>query len=176
MRRHVILALAILLLAAVFALLLLPRAGSARQAGAAPAVGHPAPGWTLPRPAGGRVSLASFRGHPVVLNFWATWCTPCRQEMPALSRWYREARGKLVILGVDQEEPPAVVNSFVRQFHVTYPVVLDESGTVTARYRVAALPVSFVIDAHGVIRAIKYGIMDRPYFLSHVRPLLAGAA
>lgn len=140
----------------------------------APQAGHPAPALTLRTLDGSTVSLASLRGKTVLINFWATWCKPCRSEMPRLAGWYRQLRGSgLVVLGVDQQEDRTAVAAFTRKLHIPYPIVLDGSGDVSARYDVAFLPTSLLIDPEGVVSSVKQGILDQSYLTLHVRPLLA---
>ena len=100
-------------------------AGDASAAGAlppAPAVGHPAPDFTLTTAAGETFKLSDLRGTPVVLNFWATWCPPCRSEMPELQAASQRLAGQVAIVGVDQAETPAQVQAFASQFGITYPI------------------------------------------------------
>lgn len=141
---------------------------------AAPEVGHPAPAFSLDGAHGGRLSLAAFHGKVVLLNFWATWCKPCRSEMPQLAAWYRqEQRRGLVVLGVDMEEPRGDVLSFLQQLHIPYPVGLDESGSISGRYQVNVLPVSFLIDRHGTVQSVRIGVVDSVYRMTQVQPFLS---
>jgi cytochrome c biogenesis protein CcmG, thiol:disulfide interchange protein DsbE len=117
-----------------------------------PKVGAPAPVFTLRRLDGsGRVSLASFRGKTVVLNFWASWCDPCKREAPQLERLWQQERGTgLVVLGVDSNDSTGDARRFVSAHGITYPVVADPRGLVAAnRYDIAGLPVTYVIDPRG---------------------------
>ena len=122
----------------------------ANQAGPAK-VGKPAPQFTAGRLDGrGELSLASFRGRPVVLNFWASWCDPCRSEAPALERtWKRYARQGLVVLGVDYTDASSDARAFVRKHGLTFPIVRDGSGRIGARYDLTGVPETFVIDRRG---------------------------
>lgn len=125
----------------------------------APEVGHPAPDFTLSTLTGDEISLAELRGKPVILNFWATWCPPCRREMPALEViWQEYGRGGVMILGVDQGESPATVSEYVRQnVGVTFPLLLDRRQDVGDLYLVRSLPTTFFIDAQGIIQEIRVG-------------------
>ena len=102
----------------------------------APVAGHPAPDFTLKDIEGQTVNLSDFRGQPVIINFWATWCGPCRVEMPHLQAAYEahQADG-LVVLGVNltERDSPQMVPGFLEEFGLTFPVVLDESGSVAKR-------------------------------------------
>lgn len=140
----------------------------------APEVGHPAPDFTLPAVHGPSLALHSFRGKVVLINFWATWCPACRREMPDLMRWYRRLKGQgFVVLGVDKQESRDDVAVFLQRLHITYPVVLDGDGTVSARYTVLGIPTSFLVDRRGVVQAVKVGVVDVTYLRTQVRPLLA---
>jgi cytochrome oxidase Cu insertion factor (SCO1/SenC/PrrC family) len=141
----------------------------------APQAGHPAPALSLPGLRGGRVSLKLLRGKVVVLNFWATWCPPCKSEMPLLQRWYRSVNGKgVVVLGVDQQEGRRDVASFVQHVHVTYPIALDTDGVASAQFNVAGLPTTLVIDRHGIVRSYRPGILDASYLESQLRSAVDG--
>lgn len=154
-------------------LLGLPPAPAARGA-PAPQAGRPAPGLTLSSIDGTRVALRSYRGRVVLLNFWATWCPPCRTEMPRLTGWYRRLRPRgFVVLGIDQQESRGDVAAFVRKLHIPYPILLDDSGAASARYDVVGLPTSFLIDRQGVIRNVRVGAVDAGYRVSQLAPLVA---
>jgi peroxiredoxin len=128
-----------------------------------PRVGQPAPDFTLKTLDGDTVSLSDFSGRPVLINFWATWCAPCWQEMPELVRAYNthEAQG-FVVLAVNLTHQDLVeeVQTFVEEFDMIFPVLLDEDGNVSGRlYRVPGLPMSVFIDRDGVIRWRHIGLM-----------------
>jgi cytochrome c biogenesis protein CcmG, thiol:disulfide interchange protein DsbE len=117
-----------------------------------PRVGGPAPNFSLARLDGtGSVSLRSLRGKTVVLNFWASWCDPCKREAPTLERLWQQYRGKgVVVLGVDSNDSKSDARRFVSAHSITYPVVSDPTALVAAnRYDVADLPVTYVIDRTG---------------------------
>ncbi|MCY4639653.1 MAG: TlpA disulfide reductase family protein [Chloroflexi bacterium] len=120
-----------------------------------PAEGELAPDFTLTSPEGARVALSDFRGKTVVLNFWATWCPPCRAEMPELQAvWEERGEGRdLVVLAVDVEESADAVARFVESLGLTFPVVLDVDGAVADHYGLPGLPSTFFIDADGVLRS-----------------------
>ena len=125
-------------------------------------VGEPAPDFTLETPSGELVSLSDFRGQVVVLNFWATWCTPCRAEMPEFQALWaeHEVAGDLMVLAVNLQESKAQVDGFVEDFGLTFPVVLDASGEVLDKYGLPGLPGTFFIDADGVLRSRVLGPLD----------------
>lgn len=118
----------------------------------APRPGHRAPDFTLTTTTGETVSLSDYRGQVVVLNFWATWCGPCRFEMPDLQRLSEEMAGQAVVLGVNQGQDSAEITRFATSVGVDYPLLLDEDSVTNRLYRVVALPTTYFIDGDGVIR------------------------
>ena len=120
---------------------------------AIPVPGHPAPDFTLQTLDGQTLQLSDLQGQAVVLNFWASWCPPCRAEMPELEQAYQENMDQgLVVLGVNQGEQQAVANDFIQRFGLTFPVVLDQELVASRNYRVNSLPTTFFIDRNGIIR------------------------
>ncbi|WP_051276506.1 TlpA family protein disulfide reductase [Desulfovirgula thermocuniculi] len=118
-------------------------------------VGRQAPDFTLPAPDGKKVTLSSLRGKPVVLNFWATWCPPCREEMPAIQEFYRQKGREVEVLAVNltsSERSPGAVQEFLKENGYTFPVLLDGRGEVAGLYLVRAIPTTFFLDGDGVIR------------------------
>ena len=125
----------------------------------APMIGFLAPDFSLPSTDGNTVTLSSLRGQPVVLNFWATWCPPCRAEMPELEVfWQRYGPEDLVLLGIDQGESRHVVEQFARGVvDTSFPLLLDTRSDIGALYGVRALPTTVFIDADGRIQEITVG-------------------
>lgn len=104
----------------------------------------------LTTPDGKAIRLAQLRGQVVFLNFWATWCAPCRVEMPSMEQLYRELKGEgLVMLAVDVQESPKQVARFMEDFQLSFPALLDTDGKVAARYRVHGIPTTVLIDRKG---------------------------
>lgn len=123
-----------------------------------PAVDHPAPDFSLIRfDTGEKVSLNDLRGKPVILNFWATWCGPCRAEMPALQAAYERYGDDLLVVGVDQGEEGAVVGPFLEEFGIGFPILLDGDMAVGREYRIMGLPTTFFLDSQGIIRGVHAG-------------------
>lgn len=111
-----------------------------------------APGFSLPDLTGKKIRLKDFRGKLVFLNFFATWCGPCREEMPGMERLFRTHRDKdLVVLGVNLQESAKAVKPFVQELKLSFPIVLDSEGAASREYGVRALPVSFLIGRDGNI-------------------------
>ncbi|OGO46819.1 MAG: hypothetical protein A2Z30_04720 [Chloroflexi bacterium RBG_16_64_43] len=127
----------------------------------APVVGATAPTFALANLGGERVDLRALRGSPLVLNFWATWCEPCRTEMPLLQSHYEAGRSAgLRILAINFDEPEPLVRSFVEELGLTFDILLDPGAYVQGLYRVRGYPATFFVDARGVIRGHKVGAME----------------
>lgn len=130
--------------------------------------GEAAPEIVLRNLAGETVALSGYRGRPVMINFWATWCGPCRLEMPLFQNAH-ETNEDLVVLAVNSLEPPATVQPYVDAMGLTFPVVLDETGRYSLIYRVDALPTTIFVDRDGVVvRAHRGAIPSRP----RLKPML----
>lgn len=127
-------------------------ARSVRTGGRVPAPGRPAPDFTLVGADGTRHRLSDYRGRPVVINFWATWCPPCRAEMPALDQAYHQHReAGLLVIGVNMQESREVVQAFRESLGVHFPFALDEKGAVSRQYQVRGLPTTFFIAPDGTV-------------------------
>ena len=125
----------------------------------------------------GPTTLSSWRGELILLNFWATWCPSCREEIPSMQRLYaRLASRGLTIVAVDLSETRDVVKRFVAQNKMTYPVLLDTSGSIGALYEAQSLPTTYVIDRTGTVLARTVGsrTWDSPEMVSLLESLLAG--
>ncbi len=140
-------------------------------ANAAAHVNFQAPDFTLTTLDGSSMSLSSLRGKVVLVNFWATWCPPCRDEMPEIQAVAREHPNDFVVLGIDNGETVDVVKPFVKEFNLTFPILLDPDFTVANDYQVKALPTSFFIDRAGIVRATNIGAMGRSYIESQLNAL-----
>jgi len=141
----------------------------------APVAGHLAPDFTLTTLSGEEVTLSDFRGRqPVVLNFWATWCPPCRAEIPFFQSASRKYNGQVAVLGVDDGELRATVAPFVTEMGMTYPVPLDEESVVSRRYRVNSLPSTYFIGRDGVVEHVHIGIISQAVLEEQIEALLGG--
>jgi len=124
----------------------------------APQVGKLAPDFQLPNLEGQAMSLSDFRGKPVLVNFWATWCPPCRAEMPYLQQVYEEWSYKgLVVLAINIGESPPTVKDFIQSGNFSFPVLLDINQDIALEYNIRGIPTTFLIDKDGIIQAIKVG-------------------
>jgi peroxiredoxin len=123
-----------------------------------PEVGALAPDFTLQTPQGDPVKLSELHGQVVLINFWATWCAPCRVEMPAIQARYN--RGDFTVLAVDFDESAELVQAFVDDLGLSFPVLLDPGGEIQNLYRVRGYPTSYFVDAAGIIRVLHIGDMS----------------
>lgn len=139
------------------------------------AVQYAAPELVLSDVNGRQHSLANYRGQVVLVNLWATWCPPCKAEMPTLNRYYQDhAEEGFVILAVNDGDPLEAVRSFVQTYDLSFPVLLDPSYVATDRaFKTRSLPSSFVIDRGGTVRLRWVGEIDRPTLEAYVTPLIA---
>ena len=124
------------------------------------AIGQVAPNFTLNDANGHPMSLAQFKGHPLMLNFWATTCGPCASETPLLQRTVMAHQPQgLVILGIDQGEEDAAIAKFGQDYNLSYPLLADNKLKVNNQYGVTGLPVTYFIDQTGTIRSISGGVL-----------------
>ena len=121
-------------------------------------IGQYAPGFEAELLDGRHLKLSELRGSPVIINFWATWCPPCRREIPLLEKY--SLNGKLKIIGVNMREDKLVVEKFVQGLNVTFQIVLDSDGKLVSTYNIIAKPTTFFIDKEGIIIDKKLGEMN----------------
>jgi peroxiredoxin len=126
--------------------------------------GDLAPAFELTTLDGKKMKLSDYRGKKVILNFWATWCPPCKAEIPDMEKFYSNYKEKnIAILGVNltkAEQDQSAVKSFVKEYGVTYPIPLDKESSVAEMYQVSAIPTSYIIDPQGIIIQKIVGPMD----------------
>ena len=142
------------------------------------AVGDPAPNRELPRLDGnGTESIAGYRGDWVLVNFWASWCVPCRDESPALQRFYdRHRDDRFVVLGIDTQDLSEDALEFVREFDLTYPQLRDpdaDSPLSDEEFGATGLPESYLVDPQGDLALIRRGPVDDDYLDRVVQPLIS---
>jgi peroxiredoxin len=129
-----------------------------------------APAFSLAALDGGSHSLADYRGRTVVINFWATWCIPCRAEIPDLEHEARtQDPSSVVIVGIDWRETADPVRAFTTEIGVSYPILLDLDGAVYDRYGVDALPQTFIVDSAGRLAKSRTGIASRAQMEAEIR-------
>ncbi len=121
-------------------------------------VSGPAPDFTLRSNTGKNLKLSEFRGQVVLLNFWASWCGPCRQEMPALDKLHkRYSKLGFTVLGVNVEEDSAQAKRMLKEVRVSFPILFDTQNTASKLYQVAAMPTTVIIDRDGNMRYLHKG-------------------
>ncbi len=148
-----------------------------KRDGSKPIQGKPAPNFGFRYPDGKMFTLADFKGQPVIVNFWATWCPPCRREMPGLVKAYETHKDNgLMIIEVDVGESPEQVAPFVAQYNMTMPVALDQRQEVTRLYRTDSFPTSFFIDKDGVIQARWVGYLPEDQLALNLEKIMPATA
>jgi thiol-disulfide isomerase/thioredoxin len=128
---------------------------------ASPKPGAMAPDFTLTALDGKPQSLSQYRGKAVIINFWASWCEPCKAEMPLIEEYAEKYPSQLVVLGLNSEETALVAQSFVDSLKIKFPILLDSNGVVSDLYRVDGFPTSIFIDSNGRIQAEQVGSLSR---------------
>lgn len=131
--------------------------------GPAPTLGSEAPDFTLRAMSGEEIKLSALRGHPVMINFWATWCSPCRVEIPEIARMYSDTHkgGNYEILGVATNSEQETIKAFSKELGMTFPLLPDDGNHITSLYHVLPIPTTFFIDKDGIIRDTHIGPVDR---------------
>jgi peroxiredoxin len=145
---------------AIRALLVLCTASASLAAQDPPKLGQAAPEFSLKLLSGGEASLSQFTGHPVLVNFWATWCKPCRQEMPEITAAYQAHRAsglEVLAVNLSDQESMKDVRKFVAELELPFPILLDEKGKTRKRYGLITVPTSFFIDTKGMVRGVNAG-------------------
>ncbi len=151
----------------------LSRLSGVGEVGPAPREGAPAPDFALRGLDGRTYRLSELRGRAVVINFWATWCGPCRAEMPAIEEVYRRyGDGRLMVLAVNVEEDEERVAPFVQRLGLSFPILLDRDGAVSRRYRVTGLPTTYLIRPDGTVDGVRLGPYTRALLQGRVEQLL----
>jgi cytochrome c biogenesis protein CcmG/thiol:disulfide interchange protein DsbE len=135
---------------------------------------EPAPAATLPRLQGtGSSSLAAYRGSWVLVNFWASWCGPCRQEAPALEDFQRAHRGPgFTVVGIDTRDLSDDGRAFVHEFGLSYPQLRDGDGNAAHEFGTTGVPENFLVDPAGKLRLLRHGPVTGDYLKRYVAPLL----
>ena len=122
-------------------------------------IGLMAPPFTLKNLAGEKVDLNEYKGRKIMINFWATWCPPCKEEMPAMEKFYKNHSEEIEILAINLD-PQNDVKAFAEKNKLSFPILLDESGTTQQTYQIISIPTTFIIDENGVILRKHIGSMS----------------
>lgn len=132
-------------------------------------IGQKAPDFTLETLTGEKLTLQDFKGKKILLNFWASWCGPCKQEMPAMQKVYEQMKEEQIeIIAVNLtfgEENSNDAKSFADEYKLTFPIPLDINGEVQEKYQIYPIPTSYFIDEAGIIRSKYIGPMDENYMI-----------
>lgn len=135
--------------------------------------GQRAPGFQLESLDGGQVSLRDMRGQVVLINFWASWCDPCRAEFPDIQAVYEARKDEgFTVLGVNSHETWGAIEPFVEAMGVSFPILLDESGRVAKTYRLVGLPMSVLVDQEGIIQVRHLGLLTEDKLDEYLAGLL----
>ena len=172
------LALAAVLVVALVAVLAYGMANRTAPTGQSGAtrVGKPAPTFAMDLYGGGELSYGPDLGEPVVLNFWASWCPPCREESPLLERTWKQYRDRGVLfVGVDTQDTEQDALAYIDEFGLTFPNGLDVDGEITVAYGVVGLPVTFFIGSDGVVKRRWVGALTESQLLPWVEDLASEA-
>lgn len=137
-----------------------------------PVQGSKAPDFKLLGLDGNTYQLSDLKGKAVVVNFWGTFCEPCRNEMPALERQHAKWGDQLVVLGLNLDEPRVAVENFVNQYKVTFPILMDKNEEIRKRYGVSQYPTTFFVGPDGTVSHIRIGEMDEPFIEQTVAAML----
>jgi len=117
-----------------------------------------APDFTLASNKGKNIRLKDLRGKVIMINFWATWCAPCRKELPLLNNLYNKYKNKgFVLLGVNIDEKSTLANKMIKELKINFPVLFDKTQTTSEAYDLKAMPSTFIIDKNGIVRFAHYG-------------------
>ncbi len=150
-----------------------PGPGPAEAAALVATVGQRAPSFVLEDLNGAPVSARALFGKPLYINVFATWCPPCRAELPAIVRSYSRFKGKVRYLGVDEQEPAEKIEPFTRTMGIRYPIAIDQ-GQMEASYRAHSVPTSVFIDRHGIVRALYRGPIPPALLQKYLALIAAG--
>jgi cytochrome c biogenesis protein CcmG/thiol:disulfide interchange protein DsbE len=148
--------------------------GLVSKGGSRVAVGDPAPKTSLPQlEGGGDGSLAQYKGRWVLVNFWASWCEPCKEEAPALEEFQRQHGGpQFTVLGIDTRDLTDDGREFVREYGLSYPQLRDGDGGAAHDYGTTGVPENFLVDPQGKVQWLLAGPVDEEYLRDQVEPFL----
>lgn len=129
------------------------------------------PSFVLPGLDGNLISSEQWSGKIILINFWATWCDPCLEELPVLDETYRAHPGEIIVLGIAVGENADEVKQFLSDKHITYPILLDEDRRVSVAFQIFGFPTTYFIDQGGIIRAKHVGVLSPRLMEQYLIPL-----
>ena len=153
-------AVLILFASAAWIIVSAPESEALQASQEAPSVGFMAPDFTLSTMGGESVTLSELRGQAVIINLWASWCGPCRAEMPAMQNvfdQYKEEGFTILAINASNQDSLAAATAFVGEFNLTYPILLDVEGKVSKLYNLLALPTTYFVNKEGIIEEVVIG-------------------
>ena len=136
-----------------------------------PQVGQPAPDFQYTMPDGSTHTLSQLHGKKVLVNFWATWCGPCRSEMPDLQKALGETGDSVVVLGVNKAQELKEIAPFADELRISFPLIANSAGDIAGRYGAQNLPTSYFINSDGTIGLKKTGVMNYTFIKAHIDQL-----
>jgi thiol-disulfide isomerase/thioredoxin len=132
-------------------------------------IGSPVPDFVLSGVQSQKIRLEDFRGKAVILNFWATWCAPCKQEMPLLQKFADTFGTSVVVIGIDSQEQATDVATYLQENQIQFPVALDLDGEITRKYQVNGFPTTFFLDQNGILRSEQIGALREDLLQDHLQ-------
>lgn len=176
MTRNIIITVVVLVLALAFLSLIgfgLIRQGAGAKPDGVSRINRPATDFTLTLFSGEKVTLSSLKGRPVVLNFWASWCPPCRDEAPTLEKVWRNYKDKgVVFIGVDIQDTEQKALAFIQEFDITYPNGPDTGGRIASNYGITGVPETFFINRDGIIVSRWIGAISEKMLVSRIEDIM----
>ena len=136
-----------------------------------PTVGTEVPDFELSTLGGSSLALNSIRGKPLVINFWTTWCGPCKEEMPLLEAYAQKYTGKLVVMGINSAENEETVQPYIDDMEISFPILLDKAGIVSDRYFVKNFPYTFFVDENGILRGQHIGLLSEERLMMYLKTI-----
>jgi peroxiredoxin len=138
---------------------------------APPQVGEVAPNFSYTLADGTTHQLADLRGKKVLINFWATWCPPCREEMPDIQQVSNDYGGNFVVLAISRDDGPEQIRDFAQEMGLTFPLIANTTGDVSTRYGARGLPMSYFVNTDGTISYRQIGFMTRDFIETRVEEM-----
>jgi thiol-disulfide isomerase/thioredoxin len=137
----------------------------------APEKNQPVSEFSLKDLSGTEIRLGDLKGKPILINFWASWCIPCREEMPLIEKYFQKYPQELQVVAVNDGESEEVVRTFAEGLDLSFPILLDPQSDTSRRYNVLGLPTTFFIDKNGILKYQHTGILTEAQLLNYLKEL-----